>query len=221
MRITVLEFGSLLAYVPRVSSNKMQQAKNAMFAIKSDSFVEQPHQQPIPMSQWIAKAVQREMSTLPFISLFQQDTVLVPIPSSSLMQPGSLWVPDRIPTALAKTGIGKEVVRYLARAKPLRKAAFSEPSERPTPEEHFQTLAVQDQVSQKIPDRLVLIDDIVTRGATLIGAANRLAEVFPNARIMGFAAMRTVGAPDFDNVYDPQSGVIRYRDLTGDTIRQP
>ena len=34
MRITVLELSSLLAYVPRVSSNKMQEAKNVMFANK-------------------------------------------------------------------------------------------------------------------------------------------------------------------------------------------
>jgi len=102
VRITVLDFGSLLAYVPRVSSNKMQQAKNVMFATKSDSFLEQPRQEPIAMSQWIAMAVRQQMSTLPFISLFQPDTVLVPVPSTSLMQPGTLWVPDRIATALSK-----------------------------------------------------------------------------------------------------------------------
>ena len=221
MRITVLEFGSLLAYVPRVSSDKMQQAKNVMFAIKSDSFLEQPREQPTPMSQWIAKAVQREMSTLPFISLFQRDTILVPVPSSSLMQPGSLWVPDRIATALAKAGVGKEVVRYLTRVKPLRKAASSEPSERPTPEEQFQTLAVQRRMSEAVPAQITLIDDIVTRGSTLLGAANRLAEVFPDARVSSFAAMRTVRPHDFENVYDPQSGTIRYRELTGDTIRRP
>ena len=221
MRITVLEFGSLLAYVPRVASDKMQQAKNVMFAIKSDSFLEQPREQPIPMSQWIAKAVQREMSTLPFISLFQRDTILVPVPSSSLMQPGSLWVPDRIASALAKAGIGREAVRYLTRVKPLRKAAFSEPSERPTPVEQFETLAVQRRMSDPPPDQITLIDDIVTRGHTLMGAANRLAEVFPDARVSGFAAMRTASPSDFKSVYDPQSGIIRYRDQTDDTIRRP
>ena len=221
MRITVLEFGSLLAYVPRVTSDKMQQAKNVMFAIKSDSFIEQSREQPIPMSQWIAKAVRREMSTLTFSSFFQRDTILVPVPSSSLMQPGSLWVPDRIAAALAKAGVGREAVRYLTRVKPLRKAAFSEPSERPTPVEHFQTLAVQRRMSDTPPSQITLIDDIVTRGHTLMGAANRLAEVFPDARVCGFAAMRTASPSDFKSVYDPQSGTIRYREQTNDTIRRP
>ena len=221
MRITVLEFGSLLAYVPRVSSSKMQEAKNVMFAIKSDSFLEQPRQEPIAMSQWIAMAVRQQMSTLPFVSLFQPDTVLVPVPSSSLMQPGTLWVPDRIATALVKTGVGREVVRYLNRSRPLRKAAFSDPSERPTPEEQYETLAVQRRVSESPPSQITLVDDIVTRGATLMGAANRLAEVFPGTRISGFAAMRTISPSDFTTVYDPQAGTIRFRESTKDTLRRP
>jgi hypothetical protein len=220
VRITVLEFGSLLAYVPRVSSEKMQQAKNVMFAIKSDSFLEQPRREPIAMSQWIAMAVRQQMSTLPFISLFQPDAVLVPVPSSSLMQPGTLWVPDRIATALVKTGVGREVVRYLTRSKPLRKAAFSDPSERPTPEEQYETLAVQRRVSEP-PSQITLVDDIVTRGATLMGAANRLAEVFPETRITGFAGMRTVSPSDFTAVFDPQAGTIRLRESTKDTLRRP
>jgi hypothetical protein len=152
----------------------MQQAKNVMFAIKSDSFLEQPRQEPITMSQWIAIAVRQQMSTLPFISLFQPDTVLVPVPSSSLMQPGTLWVPDRIATALVKTGVGRGVVRYLTRSKPLRKAAFSDPSERPTPEEHYETLAVQRRVSESPPGEITLVDDIRTAVSSFGGDSNGL-----------------------------------------------
>jgi phosphoribosylpyrophosphate synthetase len=217
----MLEFSSLLSYIPRPTSEEMQRAKNAMFAIKSDAFIEQPRHQPIPMSQWIATAVHREMSTLTFIPFFQPDTVLVPVPKSSLMQPDTLWVPDRIATALVKAGVGKEAVRYLTRVKPLRKAAFSDPSDRPTPDEQLETLAVQGRVSEPSPTRIVLVDDIVTRGATLLGAANRLAEVFPNAQISCFAAMRVVGPSDFVNVYDPQCGTIKFREQTRDTIRRP
>jgi predicted amidophosphoribosyltransferase len=192
-----------------------------MFAIKTDGFVEQPPQAPIAMSQWIARTIEQEMSNLPFASIFQPDTVLVPVPSSSLMQPGTLWVPDRIATALATTGIGKAVTRCLTRVRPLRKAAFSDASERPSPIEQFDTLAVQGRILEPLPIQITLIDDIVTRGATLLGAANRLAEVFPESRICGFAAMRTASPSTFVDPYDPQFGTIRYRELTLDTIRRP
>ena len=72
------------------------------------------------------------------------------------------------------------------------------------------------------PDDLVLVDDIVTRGATLMGAANRLLEVFPNARISAFVAMRTISeSTEFTNIYDPRIGTIHYRDDYDDTLRRP
>ena len=71
------------------------------------------------------------------------------------------------------------------------------------------------------PDEIVLIDDIVTRGATLLGPANRLADVFPQTRIRAFAAMRTISNPDeFNELYDPCVGTIELRE-SGDTLRRP
>lgn len=99
------------------------------------------------------------------------------------------------------------------------KAASSPPNERPTPTEHYESIGVQGNLSK--PDDIVLIDDIVTRGATLLGAANRLADVFPKTRIRAFAAMRTIGNPsEFNDVYDPCIGKIELR-ASGDTLRRP
>src|SRR2546428_8487605 len=81
-----------------------------MKIIKADDFIENP---PITMSEWIARNVQQRMANLPFASFFQKDTILVPVPRSSLMQPNSLWVPNRIATALVKRGLGKAVVAHL------------------------------------------------------------------------------------------------------------
>lgn len=197
----------------------MQQATAVMNAIKTDDFIEQP---PIQMSQWIARTIHQNMGKLPFASFFQPDTVLVPVPKSSLMQPGTLWVPDRIATAMVKKGIGREVLSCLGRVTPVRKSAWSEPSERPTPTEQYDTIRVQGRISELLPDEIVLVDDIVTRGATFVGAANRLAESFPKARIRAFAAMRTISNnSEFEALYDPHFGTIRYRQLTDDTLRRP
>lgn len=199
----------------------MQRAKDLMFAIKTDAFVQQTPKPPVQMSQWIANAVHDDLRSLPFAHFFRSDTVLVPVPRSSLMQPGTLWVPDRIATAMAATSVGGECVRYLTRAQPLRKAAFSDPSDRPLPAEQFETLAVQGRISEPPPSQVVLVDDIITRGSTLLGAANRIVESFPAAQIRGFAAMRTATPAQFSDVFDPRVGTIQYRELVGDTIRKP
>src|SRR5437867_12301165 len=99
------------------------------------------------------------MAELRFASFFQKNTVLVPVPSSSLMQPNSLWVPNRIASALVKRGLGREVVPCLVRKTPVRKAAFSKPSERPTPKEHLESIADQGRISETFPDQILLGDD--------------------------------------------------------------
>lgn len=187
-----------------------------MTVLKNDGFLQAP---PILMSQWVAETIQRNISTLPFASYFQPNTILIPTPKSSLMREGSLWVPDRLATALVARGLGKEVARCLVRVEPVPKAALSVASARPTAAPHYETMHVQGRISE--PDEIALIDDIVTRGATLLGAANRVADVFPRARIRAFAAMRTISNPvEFAKEYDPIVGEIRIRP-SGDTLRRP
>lgn len=171
------------------------------------------------MSQWVAQTIQQRRSALPFDSFFNPTTILIPTPKSSLMKPDTLWVPDRLATALVNMGLGKEVVRCLTRVKAVPKAAFSVSENRSLPAQHYDTIAVQGSLSE--PDEIVLVDDIVTRGAPLLGAANRLADAFPKTRIRAFAAMRTISNPsEFAEWYEPCTGVIELR-VSGDTIRRP
>ena len=219
MRITKLEFGALLTYSPRRYSVKIQDAREFMIALKNERFVEDPQNgKLVLMSEWIAKTIQRNMTTLPFASFFQPNTILVPTPKSSLMKPDTLWVPMRIASALARIGLGK-VLPCLTRIKSVPKATSSLPKDRPTPAEHYKSLRVDGSLSK--PDEIVLVDDIITRGSTLLGAANLLADAFPQTRIRAFAAMRTISNPsEFDKLYDPCIGTIELRE-SGDTLRRP
>jgi predicted amidophosphoribosyltransferase len=115
-------------------------------------------------------------------------------------------------------GLGKAIEECLKRAIPLRKSATSLAANRPKAFEHYASMEVQKVFPE--PTEIVLIDDIITRGATAMGAANKLADAFPAARIRVFAAMRTISPPDiFKNTLDPCIGTI---DLRGaDTFRRP
>jgi predicted amidophosphoribosyltransferase len=216
MKLSRLEYSSLLTYCPRGHTEEMQKAINAMYAIKFDRYVDNPQ---ILMSQWIAKIIAKNKEKLPFRSYFQPDTILVPVPKSSLMRPDTLWVPHRIAYALKSEGLGREVAPCLVRKTPVIKSATSQPSMRPTPDVHYNSLIVQGALSQ--PRNILLIDDIITRGSTALGSANRLADVYPQANIKAFAAMRTISTPtDFKNFYDPCIGSIELRS-SGDTLRIP
>jgi predicted amidophosphoribosyltransferase len=164
-----------------------------MTVIKTDGYTRDPQGRLILMSQWVAQTIQQLGNALPFTSFFKPTATLIPTPKSSLMKADTLWVPDRLAKAFVEKRLGKEVVRCLVRVTPVPKAAYSAAEDRPAAAQHYETLTVQESFSE--PAEIVLVDDIVTRGATLLGAANRLVDVFPRTRIHAFAVMRTVINP--------------------------
>jgi predicted amidophosphoribosyltransferase len=186
-----------------------------MRALKNDEFILNP---PILMSDFIADVIKRDLAKLPFAHYFETNPILVPTPNSSLTRPGTLWVPQRLANALVRKGLGKAVVEFLVRVTPLQKAATSLAANRPKAAQHYTSMEVQKGLSE--PDEILLVDDVVTRGATLLGAANKLADAFPKARIRVFAVMRTISHPAaFVATYYPCIGTIK---LVGDeTFRQP
>jgi predicted amidophosphoribosyltransferase len=120
--------------------------------------------------------------------------------------------------ALVSRGLGKGVEECLNRMTPLRKSAKSLAADRPKAHEHYASMEVQKVFPE--PHEILLVDDIVTRGATAIGAANKLAEAFPRARIRLFAAMRTISPPDtFTDTMAPCIGTIEIRGV--DAFRRP
>jgi orotate phosphoribosyltransferase len=84
--------------------------------------------------------------------------------------------------------------------------------------QHYDSLRAHNRTD--VGNRIVIVDDVVTKGSTALAAASCLAEVYPNAEIRLYAAIRTKGiVPDIDQILDPVSGTIQ---LVGDEgHRQP
>ena len=90
--------------------------------------------------------------------------------------------------------------------------------QRPTAYEQYRTMGVTSMLTE--PKEILLVDDVVTRGATFLGAASRLAEACPRAHIKAFAAMRTVSNEnELHNIIDPRKGNITQ--TTHGTRRDP
>ena len=204
MRISEIEYCSFLSYSPWGRSDTAMHSRTVRSQLKNDEHI---LPRDIPMSSLIAENIKRDLGNLPFANFFNENTILVPTPNSSLRQSNSLWVPQRLARALVKQGLGKDSVECLSREKPIRKASTSPASERPKAEEHYDTMGVVETLDE--PKEILLVDDVVTRGSTFLGAANKLADSFPNANIRAFAAMRTVSNPkEFDKIIDPCVGTI-------------
>ncbi len=170
-----------------------------------------------PMSEEVAGMLSVSLAGSPFHDYFHKDVTLVPIPGSSRLKKDTLWVPERITSALEKHDLGTSI-QILYRDVPLRRSSTSLAKDRPKAHQHYGSMAIQKPLHD--PKEIVLVDDVVTRGATLLGAANKLADAFPGVRIRAFAVMRTISNPDcFEGICNPCTGNISLRGK--DTFRSP
>jgi len=212
-----LEFGSFLSYTPRPTPGDQEQegSKNLTTNLKRDRAVGNP---PAPVSQLLATAMKEHLASLPFRQFFGPTTALVPVPSSSLRSKGALWVPLNLAEALEALGLG-QAMPILSRRVALPKSATAEAKHRSTAVAHYESLDVDARLD--VPEEILLVDDVITRGATLLGAASRLHHSFPAARIRAFAMVRTVSnAEEFVSLKDSHTGCIELRS-NGQTSRRP
>jgi adenine/guanine phosphoribosyltransferase-like PRPP-binding protein len=135
--------------------------------------------------------------------------VLVPIPRCGPSTSGAAWVAGELAVALQRFGLAAAVWTGLKRKYAIRKSATAPDGERPTVWQHYESLCVEPSLSAA--DRLVLVDDVVTKGRTLLAAAMRMREAFPGAQLRAFALVRTMGlVPEVRQLLDPCQGEIRW-----------
>jgi hypothetical protein len=149
---------------------------------------------------------------------FGATDILVPVPGSAPSEAGGSWAAKHLAVALVNEGLGGAAWSGLRRVRAVRKSATAAPGERPTVNLHYDSFFIE---RPAIPlERIVLIDDVVTKGRTLLAAATRIHEAFPCAQIRAFALVRTMGfLPGVQQLLDPCKGVIRWR--SGDAHRSP
>jgi len=168
-----------------------------------------------------ARQVRRCLSDHPPLAEFLDPRdVLVPVPGSEALTSGSAPVAQLIADAFVHEGLARARWDCLRRVRTVRKSATAPPNERPTVQKHYDTLLVERTLPVGEYARLTLIDDVVTRGRTLLAAATRLREAYPRTPIRAFALVRTLGfVPRLDCLFDPCVGEICWR--RGDARRNP
>lgn len=200
-----LPFGSFLVYPTRGHTELCQRVKRAEIAIKEDRLGPRP---PERMPEYAARRLSEMPEANTLRAFFPPDAVLVPVPRSGVRQKGALWPAHRVAEALVAHGLGREIADLLERHDAVRKSATA--AVRPTPEDHRASLRVQlPRFATTGP--IVLVDDVVTRGATLLGSAWRVKEALPGAELSAFAMARTLSfEEEIGSAVAPCLGRIRW-----------
>jgi predicted amidophosphoribosyltransferase len=207
-----LDFASCYVYAPCGACAVSARSRSLCATIKAA----EP-----PLVALYARCVMRQARLIPMLTeFFRAIDVLIPIPASEPRRPNREYLPDRLAEALVAEGLARSAWKGLSRVRTVAKSATAAPGRRPTVFAHYDSLSVAPGSDLPHDARLLLIDDVVTKGRTLLAAAIRLHEAFPQARITAFALLRTLGFKDhIEDLLDPCVGRIGWR--AGDAHRSP
>jgi hypothetical protein len=170
------------------------------------------------MLKYALRVRQQAEDSPPLAGFFGGSDVLIPVPGSEPYMAGGLWAAEHLSIALVNAGLGGVAWSGLHRIRAVPKSATAARGDRPTVSLHYESFVVERPLV--LPDRIVLIDDVVTKGRTLLAAASRVREAFPCAKIRAFALLRTMGLiSGVHRLLDPCTGEILWR--CGDAHRRP
>ena len=212
--LSSVRFGSFLAYCPRGASEESAKAKRITYAIKNvrPGFIK------LVVGR-LREEMQPDRCAAALKEVLGSDVLVVPCPKSSPLVKDALWPSKEICDELVGQGLALSSAPILERVKAVPKSSTSAVGERPKPLDHMRSMTVFNQPDlylQKIA-RVTIVDDVMTRGATLIAAATLLQQRFPEAAIRIFAVVRTKSYDsEVGSILDPVLGEVVFNGIDAD-----
>jgi hypothetical protein len=206
--ISLLPFATPFVYSTKGVSEVSKRSRELRDRIKKSD---------VQLFQQMAVHIEELVAQGKFPGFFGSDVTLVPLPGHAPLAPGAVSTAERIAQALAARGLGT-VIPLLKRATRVTKSAWARGPDRPRAKQHFETMTAERSLIR--PRRVVLIDDVVTRGATFLGAASRVQSEIADSEIKAFALMRAITDREIEAIRDPVVGSIEL-DEGGESWRRP
>lgn len=204
--LSSLAFYSYLTYSSNGTGDEDRTSQEMVKKIKQNKVIVQDGIQ-IPILEYAAKRISENTSSVCRDILSSAD-LLISVPQSHVASKDSLQPTALLTSAMMKHGINTNINSDLRRHTPVQKSAYAGPGKRTRAERHYKTVSFKADLTLS-PSTIILVDDVITQGSTLLGCASCIQDCFPNAEIIGFALVRTISNPsDFVKMADSTRGTI-------------
>ncbi len=179
-----VRFGSCFVYSPHGTGETARYSRSVCLRVKTSDV------------EWLPRYVETVLDHCDLgqelVGFFSRETVLVPVPTYLRCTQRRVWGAACLASCLKEVGVPGTIWRGLQRIDAVRKSSTACGSKRPSVQKHYESLVVA-RAPQRVPERLLLIDDVVSSGRTLLACSIRLRERFPQTPIAAFALIRTLG----------------------------
>ena len=207
--LSSVTFASCYVYSPRAQGWQAEASRQLCDRVKSSD--------PLWLPRYAGAVYRTSLADRRLAALFPPDAVLVPVPGSARTGEAP-WAALWLALALSEVGFALRIWTGLRRRYAVTKSATAPSARRPTVQQHYDSFSALPAASPL--SRVVLIDDVITKGRTLLAAAARLRFESPIVDIKGFALIRTQGFVDhIERLAEPCCGVVRW--AGGDARREP
>jgi predicted amidophosphoribosyltransferase len=186
---------SWLVYATRATDEQAKRVKNIILQVKTDRRYAASG---TPIVRMVVERIVAQLDAEARI-VFAGHPMLVPVPGAGLTKPNSVWPARRVCEELIRQGLGEDVLAVVSRTTAVPKSAGS--ADRPRLDQHVRSLAIQPGLTP--PSRLLVVDDVVTSGTTIMACAVKLSQAFPGVPVSGFALARVQSAGNPDRVLEP------------------
>jgi hypothetical protein len=144
-----IAFASFLQYAPCGTSTASATSRHVTYKLKQDGFIRVTQAgtlSAVRVIDYVARRLSEELPNFPFLAdYFNASVTLVPVPRSTPLYPGALWVPEWLCEAIRARGLAANVLSCATRTTPVRWSAMAGPGQRPGPQDHYDSLEVNTQ----------------------------------------------------------------------------